>query len=327
MAPKARTVALEPAVLEDVITAATAAPSIMNCQPWRFDAHDDVIDLSVLPDSTPDRLDPTGREVYLSLGAAVLNLRLAIFAAGRTPVVQLLPDPYNRQLIARIRIAGRGDLSALDVPLYRAIHRRRSSRFPFDETPVPVEEFIRLQEAAALEGCHLEVATGLYRDAIVDASHEAQRAQNADPELVEEVRLWTTARSREDVGIPIESLGPRSADPSSVTRDMAFGQRIPERPVAAFESAALLVVLMTTGDAPINWLRGGMALERVLLAATAHGLSIGLLSQSSEFADLRLLLRDPFSPWHYPQIAMRLGYGPEVPPTPRRPVSEVLRTS
>jgi hypothetical protein len=81
---------------------------------------------------------------------------------------------------------------------------------------------------------------------------------------------------------------------------------------------------MTTGDEPINWVRAGLSLERALLTATARGLSVGVLSQSSEFSDLRLVLRDPMSPWHHAQIALRFGYGDPMPATPRRPVDEVL---
>jgi Nitroreductase family len=208
--------------------------------------------------------------------------------------------------------------------LFDAIPRRRSSRLPFDATTVPIEYLVHLQEDAALEGCHLEVATETFRAAVAEASHEAERLQITDPALVAEVRAWTTERPDESVGIPIESLGPRSFDPSAVTRDMALGQRIEGRPSAVFESGALLVVLMTTGDARINWLRGGVALERVLLDATARGLSVGLLSHPTEFEDLRLMLRDPMSPWRHPQMALRIGYGPPMPPTPRRAVSDVL---
>jgi hypothetical protein len=313
--------------LERALAAATAAPSILNCQPWHFHAHGDVIDISVLADSTPHQLDPHGREVYLSLGAAIFNLRLAILAAERMPVVQLLPDPYNRLLVARVRVAGPGALAPLELPLFHAIPRRRSSRMPFSDAPVPIEDFIQLQEAAALEGCHLEAATGAYRSAVVQASHEAERMQSSDDRLREEVRLWTLARHSDDVGIPVQSLGPRAADPSATTRDIALGQHVPDRPLAMFETAALLGVLTTTGDAPINWLRAGLSLERVLLSATARDISVGLLAQSTEFADLRLMLRDPLSPWHYPQLALRFGYGPPMPPTPRRPVADVLEVS
>jgi hypothetical protein len=57
---------------------------------------------------------------------------------------------------------------------------------------------------------------------------------------------------------------------------------VAERPTAEFESSTLMGVLLTSGDNLVDWVRAGMALERVLLAATARGLSAGLLSQATE---------------------------------------------
>ena len=105
---------------------------------------------------------------------------------------------------------------------------------------------------------------------------------------------------------------------------MTLGSGFGDRPVADFETAALLAVLLTTGDHPIDWLRGGMALERVLLTATVRGLSVGVLSHATEVAQLRSLVRDPSSRWRSPQLVLRFGRGDPMPPTPRRLIEEVL---
>ena len=87
----------------------------------------------------------------------------------------------------------------------------------------------------------------------------------------------------------------------------------------------MLAVLLTTGDHPTDWLRAGMALERVLLTATVRGLSVGLLSQAIEIPELRWMVRDPMSGWRHPQIVLRLGYGEPPAQTPRLPLHDVLR--
>jgi Putative TM nitroreductase len=92
--------------VEQVIAAAIAAPSVLNTQPWRFHAHDDVIDVHAIPSRGLPAVDPSAREAHISCGAALLNLRLAIAAAGRTPIVRLLPDPENRAHMARERVGG-----------------------------------------------------------------------------------------------------------------------------------------------------------------------------------------------------------------------------
>ena len=65
------TTPLDAARLIHVVTAATLAPSVLNCQPWRFHAYDEVIDLHVDRDRQPAALDPQGREVMISMGAAL----------------------------------------------------------------------------------------------------------------------------------------------------------------------------------------------------------------------------------------------------------------
>jgi hypothetical protein len=315
---------LQPGQVEAVVAAATTAPSILNSQPWRFHAHDGLIDVHAVPEQAPRVLDPTGREVYLSLGAAVLNLRLAVAALGLVPAVQLLPTPSAPRLVARLRTGGPGQLSDIERPLFEAIPHRRSSRMPFTGGQVPFEDFMHLQDAAAVEGGHLDPATGLHRDSVVELLHEADRAQRDDRALVASVARWTVDLSRPDVGIPAQSLGPKPRDPAAPVRDLALGALAGDRPTADFEASALLAVLLTAGDHPIDWLRGGLALERVLLTATARGLSIGLLSHATEITELRPLVRDPSSRWLYPQLVLRFGHGDSMPPTLRRPLDEVL---
>ena len=65
---------------DECVRAATAAPSIHNTQPA-----DRRRQLTTL--------DPEGREMILSVGAAVFNLRVAGREHGRTTSVQLWPDP------------------------------------------------------------------------------------------------------------------------------------------------------------------------------------------------------------------------------------------
>jgi len=314
---------LDRAQLEAAVTAASRAPSILNAQPWQFRAEGDVIDVFAVPERSPAVLDPSGRETFLSLGAALLNLRLAVSAAGRMPGMQFLPSPDDRTHAARIRIGGPGVISDLERPLYEAIATRRSSRLPFTDERVPEEVFAHLQDAAAAEGGWLDPATGLHRVAVLEVLHEADGVQRADPVLVREVRRWTGERDHPDIGIPPDSLGPRPRNPSATVRDMTLGSAR-DRPSAQFENSGLLAVLLTTGDTPADWLRGGLALERVLLTASSMGLSCGILSHGTEVVSLRPLVRDPSSRWRFPQLVLRLGHGPDVAATPRLPLSDVF---
>jgi nitroreductase len=311
--------------LESAVHAATQAPSILNCQPWLFRVAGDVIDVFAVPERSPQVVDPDGREVFLSLGAAIMNLRLQLLWLGRDPHVELLPEPGERTHVARVRLGGAAQISALELPLQAAIAVRRSSRQPFTDVLVPPEKFLELQDAAAVEGGRLDVATGAHRGAVMSVLHEADIEQRGDPDVVRDMARWTQAVPEDLVGIGGDSLGPRPRDPSAAVRDLSLRAGQPGRATADFEKSALLAVLLTSGDAPIDWLRGGLALERVLLTATTLGLAVGVLSHGTEVTDLRPLVRDPSSRWRFPQLVLRFGYPTApMPRTPRLPLDQVL---
>jgi Nitroreductase family len=109
-----------------------------------------------------------------------------------------------------------------------------------------------------------------------------------------------------------------------VVRDFAFGHPTPGRQTADFEKGASLAVLYTHGDTRMDWMRAGMALQRVLLAATARDVACSLLTQALEVTALRRLLRVPSMGVVEPQVLLRLGYGVPAPASRRRPVHDVL---
>ena len=74
-----------------------------------------------------------------------------------------------------------------------------------------------------------------------------------------------------------------------------------------------------------KWVAAGEALQRILLRATAAGLTASYLNQAVEVPELRARLRDAVGEAGLPQVMIRLGYGLDVPPVPRRRVEEVLR--
>src|SRR6188472_3350295 len=86
-----------------LIATAARAPSVHNTQPWRFKVSRYTIELYADP-RRKLRVDPLGREMLISRGAAVFGLRLAVRSLGYLPQVELLPDPDRLRLLARMRL-------------------------------------------------------------------------------------------------------------------------------------------------------------------------------------------------------------------------------
>jgi len=310
-------------VLDELLAAAVAAPSKHNTQPWRFraDSASHTIEVYADPARTLRYADPEGRAAHIACGAALFNLRLAAQIAGRQPVVRLLPDPDQLLLLATVRLASPYRAEPAERELYAAIARRHTSRQPFSSRQVPPDVLAELAEAAAVESAILHVLDQDEAARVLRLARDAEREQLADPAYRAELARWAGGERDRD-GIPDSALGPRSAEGRPLVRDFRPAQPGP-RSYASFEQSPQLAVLSVRFGKRADWLCCGQALQRVLLTATCRGISVSPLTQPLESTDA-WLVRDPRSGSERPQMILRFGYGPPVPGTPRRPVSEVL---
>ena len=107
--------------VRSVLGAAMAAPSLRDSRPWEFRCTTTTIELHADSRRAVPAADPEQRELVLSCGAALLNLRLAIRALGVHPAVQLLPDPHQPNLLAIVRPQGHIVVRPADWELADAI--------------------------------------------------------------------------------------------------------------------------------------------------------------------------------------------------------------
>jgi hypothetical protein len=74
-----------------------------------------------------------------------------------------------------------------------------------------------------------------------------------------------------------------------------------------------------------HWVQVGRAYQRFALQGTALGLKQALVNQPVEVADLRSdLAAFAGFPGRRPHLVMRFGYGPPLPKSPRRPLTQFL---
>jgi nitroreductase len=315
-----------PQLVERLVAAAGRAPSMHNTQPWqfRYEPASQTIELRADPARRLRFSDPAGRAVHIACGAALFNLRLAVLVAGRQPVVRLIPAADQPLLLATVRLAGPGQARPDEIELHAAIPERRTNRFPFQGRPVPPGILAELAAAAEREGAVLHVLGHQEAARLLRLARAAERDLLAQPGYRAELARWAGG-DRDRDGIPDAAMAPKDPTGAAPVRDFAAAQPGPVR-YAWFEDQPQLAVLCTPSSTRPDWLRAGQALQRVLLTATLRGLAASPLTQPLETPDA-WLVRDPGSGFEYPQMILRLGYGLPVPPSPRRPVSELLDAS
>ncbi|MEM1054822.1 MAG: nitroreductase family protein [Bacteroidota bacterium] len=307
--------------LEAMLNWAVLAPSVLNTQPWIFAMEDGAVLLFADRARQLATLDPHGRELAISCGAALFNLRLAARHFGYATRVERTPDPDQPDLLARIRLAGAERATEEHERLFREIKHRRTNRRPFAEMPVPSGLLRDLQEAVVKEGAQVLAITDPGAKAEIGALVAAGvRAQGADPDAASEIHRWLRPnRDPRRDGVPDrEQAGWDRV--STLRSDATIYARQLERLAA---TAPALLLLTTEADGPEAWIRAGEALQHVLLLAARHDVSASYLNQPVEIEPLRKQLA-ALAGEAYPQVVFRIGYTVDAAGTPRRAVGDVM---
>jgi nitroreductase len=306
---------------EDLLARAVLAPSSHNTQPWRFTAHGRRIRLYADRSRALPVNDPQDRELTISCGAALLNLRIAATFAGAAARVELLPDPGDPDLLAEVDVIPGEARSAEANRLFRAIPERHTHRAPFAAGPVPVALADALERAAEAEGAELARLDADERLALAELVAEGDREQFSDPRWRRELAVWLHPRRSGDGLVQGAPLIARW-----VIRHVDLGRRTGESDAALALAAPLVAVLDTPGDHVTSWIAAGQALQRVLLTASAEGIQASFLNQPVQVAHLRpQLARAIGRGSRHPQVVLRLGHpAGEVPRAPRRPLAAVV---
>jgi len=301
---------------------AVLAPSSHNSQPWLFHVRHNTLELYADRSRGCPVVDPGDRELIMSCGCALFHLRCAMRHFGYLGPVEIFPD----------RDPDLGTQDETDVEesiLFYAIPKRRTNRQPFSDDPVPGSLLITLQGAAAAEGAWLR----FLRDqetkyAFADLVAEGDRIQWSNKAFRLELSRWLHSNhSPSRDGVPGYAAGIddllSTAGPMVVrTFDMGEGQAARDHEVAT--GSPVLTVLGTDEDRPRDWVAGGQALDRVLLHARVEDVWASFLNQPIEVLELRAKLKAMAGNGGFPQTVLRLGFGENVKPTPRREVEEVL---
>jgi hypothetical protein len=314
-------------LVESLVATAARAPSLHNSQPWRFRPGSHGLELLADPSRMLPGIDPAGRELLVSCGAALFGLRLAVRQAGYRPVVSLLPDPAQPALLACVQLGAAAPMTGDERRLLAAVPHRHTHRGAFEPGPVAASLLARLQRAATAEGatlCYIEQPHHYLQLAALVA--EADGRQQADQAVLDDTRGWTraTGDTARD-GVPAHAFPPPRHPQAGrlAQRDFDLGRDVGLLDNSG-ETEAATAVLVTAADGPADWLRAGQALHRLLLQAASRWVFASLHSQPLELPPLRAEIRSRLALPGAPQMILQLGRARTAAATARRPPPELL---
>ena len=314
--------------LEFLLRYAILAPSGHNTQPWMFRIVDEGIEVFADYSRRLPEIDPDDRELLMSVGAAITNLRAAAAHFGFESTVLYTRPSREGAPAALVALRETSDPDTSLASLFGAITRRRTSRSVFDGQPIEPGALSRICDVAEEHPEFIHLLLPRDRPFVAELVADADRRQMENVELRRELSEWvrpsnadaTDGMHAEAFGIP-EIFAPAAA---AVVRRLNFGNLLARRDTALVESTPMIVVI-TSADDPVALLESGEILERLLLTTTAAGLQYAFINQPVQVAALRDRLSPVMRSPHPAQVLVRVGYGPAVEGTmPRREVAEVI---
>ncbi len=318
--------ARQPDLLE-LVRYATLAANGHNTQPWRFRVGEGRI--TIFPDFTRRTpvVDPDDHHLYASLGCAATNLAIAGAASGR-PGALNFDTQGDGSIIFEF---ARGD--ATPSALAAAIPHRQSTRADYDGRSVSANDLTALANAATVPGVDAVFLTaraqvGHVRDLVIAGN----TAQMADRAFVAELKHWIRFNPRDALQSGDGLYAASSGNPilptwlGRILFDLAFTTAAENDKYARhFDSCAGVVVFVAAKDDREHWALAGQASQRFALQATALGLKHAFVNPPVEVSRFRPELAALVGlPGRRPNLLMRFGHGPTLPPSPRRPVAAVL---
>ncbi|MGN5238764.1 MULTISPECIES: Acg family FMN-binding oxidoreductase [unclassified Rhodococcus (in: high G+C Gram-positive bacteria)] len=312
-------------VVRMAVDLACRAPSVHNSQPWHW--RYETGSLHLHGDSTRmlGSVDPSGRQLVLSCGAALHHLQVAFTALKWSTDVRHLPEGAHSDHLATVRFGHGARPASHDFDLVAAIRRRYSDRRPLgapDNTTT-----LDVVASAGPGDASVTVLSPEARATLADATARSAALRRYDTSYQQELHWWA-GHTTKALGIPPEALVTteqhRRVD---IGRSFPAGNRTSPADAAGQVDASTVLLVSTPTDERRAWLAAGRMLSALLLEATAHRLASCPLTHVTELPGSREIIAGLAPDGGCPQALIRIGTAvPEgrPAPTPRLPTEAVL---
>lgn len=285
---------------ERIVAAGILASNPHNSQPWIFRITNSTIDLFAVPERQIGAIDPFRREMYIGLGCAIENMRLAAEAEGFKTDIRLMPDPATESHTASISLTA---ASSATSELYSAIPNRHTNRAAYDTSRIITAEIFN-----GIDSLITETDVRLFW--IKDESTRAKFGKTAisaaealiadDQQSMDSHRWWRQdwdqlQESADGITLDAQGLGSFITgaakflpDMSRQQNDEAFVKNVREVMIATASAFGILAIPNNMDNT--QRLQCGQVWQRIHLWGTTQGLAMQPLNQMCERADREVQL-------------------------------------
>jgi hypothetical protein len=264
--------------------------------------------------------------LYVSLGCAAENLLLAAQAAGLRSHISF----DSSQSSVRVDLAR---ATPSRSPLFETIPIRQCCRAEYDGMDLSRQQQRILEEVGRGNGISvILLQSKKQKDEVAQYVAEGNTAQFRDPQWADELKSWIRFNARDAVRTGDGLYGPVMGSPDvprwlgKLFMRLAFSaQRQNQKDITQIRSSGAIAVFVSDIDDKSHWVETGRCYERLALQATALELRTAFINQPVEVSKLR----SQFAAFlgignRRPDLVVRIGRGPTMPRSLRRPVEQVL---
>jgi molybdopterin/thiamine biosynthesis adenylyltransferase len=286
-----------------LVSAAAAAPSGDNAQPWKFRSLPTGLAVHMAPEADTSFFNVRQIATLISCGAAAENAALAAGSLGFGAEVKLADGIGEDNLVATVHLSedGRED------PLADVIWERCTNRRLFKRTPVSEGILERLEAETEALGCRLHTIRGEKLKSLAKLVFKADRIRTEHRGLHEHFNSMVRFTEEEALerrdGLPLKNLYGGAAGEIflKLTRDwermrvanaLGFGRIVAMHSAKGIVNSGAACLLTAPGMAWKDFVTGGRALQRCWLKLTDLGLAMQPMTAVTLFR-LRWILEGP----------------------------------
>lgn len=311
---------------EPLVHYATLAASSHDTQPWIFELG--AREIKVRPDLSRrcPEVDPDDHHLFVSLGCAVENLAQAARAAG------LQAHTHYDSAADCIKV-DLERISAASSDLFLAIPERRCTRARFEKKGLTPGQWVELERVARGFGVDVHIITARQEiERIVEFVAAGNDAQFSSAPWAREMRHWLRFNDRDALRTGDGLYGRLFGIPSipawlgrAMMPVVATAERQNERDAEQIRSSAGILVFSSARDERSYQVEVGRCYERFALRAASLGLQTAFINQPVEVPALRKEFAEEMALGaRRLDLVVRIGYGPAVPHSLRRPLQDVI---
>lgn len=308
---------------------AILAPSGHNTQPWLFSIKDETVEIYANLKKRLFVMDPSSRELYLSIGACLANLSLAAAAFKVKIEVVYFPNGLSDELCVRVNFKGLFEARLEDPVLLSAMVARRNNRENYLANPIEDEIKESWRSFVKEADFRLDLVTDpIAKQGLALATGEGLRMAFSNKSFRRELADWIRNNYVycED-GIPVNTtdMPAPSLIAAALIKLIDIGPMKAKNDKKKMVDSPLVAVISSKENNPKSWLKSGEIFEKIQVSAAGSGIASAVLVAAVEEGELYKKVQEILGTDFRPQMIFRLGYpSKQSLHAPRVPVEKLI---